>query len=313
MPLGDSKGAFYEDEFRMEAAPWFLDPKLDAEMVVDPKTMQTNKQLDKAELEPSTGTGIEVNWLTDMFGSKDAIKTIPADPVTQYPTQDEAKEAIKYGFGYGSGNESYINAEVARVFADKKGNLLKVTGRPGDIIEDAAGEDFTKNEDLTKLSNLGLRERIGTLYAQGALAVNRIPIAAIGFDPGSTTIDAEIKNPTIGGLTKSGGGQMYLNLANKSTVVHESIHNGLAKLVKEDPEAKKLVAKGPATEETLVRYMMYKYAGDPEKGLGDISDKERASAIQIFEKIAPDYKNVVEKLQERAIEYLKNKRPGGPR
>lgn len=62
MPIGDSKGAFYEDEFRQVAAPWFIDPKMegDEKMVVDPSVMQTNKKLDQAELEPSTGMGIEV-------------------------------------------------------------------------------------------------------------------------------------------------------------------------------------------------------------------------------------------------------------
>lgn len=63
MPIGDSKGAFYEDEFRQVAAPWFIDPKMegDEKSVVDPKSMQTNKQLDKAELDPTTGIGIEVS------------------------------------------------------------------------------------------------------------------------------------------------------------------------------------------------------------------------------------------------------------
>lgn len=62
MPIGDSKGAFYEDEFRQVAAPWFIDPKMegDEKMVVDPGVAQMNKELDTAELEPSTGMGIEV-------------------------------------------------------------------------------------------------------------------------------------------------------------------------------------------------------------------------------------------------------------
>ena len=69
MPIGDSKGAFFEDEFRAEAHPWYIDPKDiegDRKMEVAPKTVYTNKQLDQAELDPSTGTGIEVGLKTEI-------------------------------------------------------------------------------------------------------------------------------------------------------------------------------------------------------------------------------------------------------
>lgn len=38
MAIGTSKGAFHEDEFRHEAAPWFIDPKLEDtdNNVIDP-------------------------------------------------------------------------------------------------------------------------------------------------------------------------------------------------------------------------------------------------------------------------------------
>ena len=61
MPIGDSKGAFYEDEFRQVAAPWFLSPEMDRKMVVDPGKMMVDKELDKAELDPLYGIGIEIN------------------------------------------------------------------------------------------------------------------------------------------------------------------------------------------------------------------------------------------------------------
>lgn len=47
MPIGTSHGAFHEDEFRLEAHPWFVDPKDDMEK--KPEDVDTDKQLDKVE------------------------------------------------------------------------------------------------------------------------------------------------------------------------------------------------------------------------------------------------------------------------
>lgn len=84
MGIGTSKGAFHEDEFRMEASPWFIDPKeLDDNVanpdvpnpgefsdntqrftrdqnVLTPGQIFRNKQLEDVELSPATGMGIEV-------------------------------------------------------------------------------------------------------------------------------------------------------------------------------------------------------------------------------------------------------------
>jgi hypothetical protein len=57
MGIGTSMGAYYDDEFHHAAARW--DDKYD-DNVIDPSTMYTNKALDAAELDPTTGLGIEV-------------------------------------------------------------------------------------------------------------------------------------------------------------------------------------------------------------------------------------------------------------
>lgn len=57
MGIGTSHGAFYDDEFHYESAKW--DDKYD-DNVVTPPQMNTNKSLDKSELDPTTGLGIEV-------------------------------------------------------------------------------------------------------------------------------------------------------------------------------------------------------------------------------------------------------------
>ncbi len=67
MGIGDSKGAFYEDEFRQAAAPWFIDPKME----VSPDKMMQDKELDDVETQPSTGMGLEVDYTLPEGWEKD--------------------------------------------------------------------------------------------------------------------------------------------------------------------------------------------------------------------------------------------------
>lgn len=80
MPIGDSKGAFYQDEFRQIADPWFIDPKMegDESMVKTPNQVETNRQLDKAELDPTTGLGLDVSY---KFSSSTSA---PSDPIGDF-------------------------------------------------------------------------------------------------------------------------------------------------------------------------------------------------------------------------------------
>lgn len=69
MPIGSSIGAFHEDEFRYEAAPWFIDPKMEEKdnNVVTPKDVQRNQTLEKIELNPATSLdGLEVAMKNQM-------------------------------------------------------------------------------------------------------------------------------------------------------------------------------------------------------------------------------------------------------
>ena len=49
MGIGLSNGAFYEDQFHQAVAEWDPEKYDDNEMVVTPKQMDTNKQLDQIE------------------------------------------------------------------------------------------------------------------------------------------------------------------------------------------------------------------------------------------------------------------------
>lgn len=65
MGIGTSLGAFYEDEHHYNSVLW--DPERfqgDELMVKTPNQTMIDKQLDDAELDPSTGLGIEVGYKT---------------------------------------------------------------------------------------------------------------------------------------------------------------------------------------------------------------------------------------------------------
>jgi len=57
MGIGTSKGAFYRDEGHYQASQW--DDKYD-DNVITPQDLKTRKDLDAAELNPTTGLGIEI-------------------------------------------------------------------------------------------------------------------------------------------------------------------------------------------------------------------------------------------------------------
>lgn len=97
MGIGTSKGAFYEDEFDYLRSVW--DDKYD-ENVVTPRDMQTNKQLDKAELDPTTGMGIEVGWKT-------------ASPLVNI-TDEDINTAIDVGMGAGPGTIAGVASRGAK-------------------------------------------------------------------------------------------------------------------------------------------------------------------------------------------------------
>lgn len=173
----------------------------------------------------------------------------------------------------------------------------------------------SKNVDLTKLSNIGDRAKIATLYAQGALAANRSAIALMGFDPTQTDLSVGVGKTNIAGAFDPTSGKIWMNAETEgrapSTIVHESIHKGLAKLKSLAPEAKEIMKRLP-NEELVVRYMMATKMGNPEEGTGDISDKQRKSALALFD-IDKRYVKDLERLEELAAEARQTQRPRGPR
>lgn len=259
-----------------------------------------------------------------------------APPLTQYPSSADAQFARQSGFGYGQPTESYVQGNVARVLGSDK--LVRppdektVTKTARFIPQSGAGRELetltgavnndkdSRNLDLTDPNHADMRDKVGDVYARGALAANRNPIAALGFDPSHMVLDTEIKNPNIGGIYDGSKDAIYSNLGNKDfagssigSVVHESIHRGLNKL-RQNPEYAPIF-KGMPPEESAVRYMMHKYAGDPEFGEGQTGDEQRQQAIDLFENSSRsrEYQQMIDKLMRGAETEIARQKPRGPR
>ena len=260
----------------------------------------------------------------------------PAPKLSGYPSKEDAAFAAEQGFGYGSGNEDVLEGRTARVLGSERlptpvweGTKLKMqTGGKQFRPESAAGQllsevltsvdDDTRSKlvDLTLPENKAIRERLGTTFSQAALAATRNPVAALGFDPKRTVMDVVMQNANIGGAYSKKTDSIYANLTglDPSSVLHESIHRGLQKLRETKPEAMEKLKEDLPGEEMVVRYLMYATAGDPEKGIGSISDAQREESIMWFEKsmLNSRYKKGLKQLESLAAEAVKEKRPRGP-
>lgn len=246
--------------------------------------------------------------------------TPKAKNLSSYPSDEDAAFARAYGFGYGSGNESHVNGEVARVLGEYvKGNFEPKTavGRSlFDIMGAVHNEAKSKNINLLDPKNAYIADRLGQEYAKAALAVNRVPVAALGFDPSRVVVDTEAgKNNkvNIGGAYNEKLDSLYSNLSSPGTIVHESIHRGLKKLRK-DPALKE-VFDGLPSDEYITRYLMATQSGDPEKGSGDVGDAQRKTGIYFFTTgpKAEEYKKNLDIIERAAQDSIARQRERGPR
>lgn len=194
------------------------------------------------------------------------------------------------------------------------------------------------NIDLTRPEFKNVRDRIGNAYGKAALAVEGNAVAKLGFDPKmvmgdvsdvKTNLSGAYRNPNFPPRPNDEG--IYAAMTDPSAVVHESIHRGINMLWDKsegkgiyenrgaDPEFRKKLDKvwqDLPDEEMVVRYMMVKHAGDPEKLTpAGRPDKQRSQAIEMFESKYWGEKRVkaMDALMKLAEEEVGIKRPGGPR
>lgn len=273
-----------------------------------------------------------MNALGDFWGritgsDQPRVTETKAPPLSSYPSQADARYALEQGFGYGSGNEPYIEAHRARIMGVTDPRTGKFTPRAGaglllnQAVSAVDDDRLGKMLDLDKMENWKLKEKLGTTFTQAALAAQHNAIAMLGFDPSRTVMDIVLKGANIGGAYEKKRDAIYANIdaTDPSSVLHESIHRGLQKLRERSPEAKQILERDLPEEEYVVRWLMKSLAGDPEKGSGTIGDKQRATAISMFEDSPTGITNLpkrnreaVDRLLEIAAELRKEERPRGP-
>ena len=220
--------------------------------------------------------------------------TLLSPPLSSFPDTEHARTALESGFDYGRPEGAYLTGETQRTsLEDPRGHSLV---------------SFAEEVNKSPISK-GTKET-GEEYTKAALAVNRSPIAALGFSPDkiTTTPKLNTKEAVVGGAFNkkidSGFAKDSVSLA------HETIHRGLGMMKEKVPG----FFKGE-NEEVLVHYLMYRDMGDPNKGRGDASDNFRKHAIYKFEQgnRSGEFQRALKELETEAQRIIAARRPGGHR
>lgn len=233
---------------------------------------------------------------------------IKAELLKQFPSREEGIQAIQVGFGYKGPFDAVMEGNaplrVLKGSATDSGDLKS-------LFTDISFNKRTRTE-MKRDPELAIG------FARAAIAANRNPIAMLGFDPAEMTLSQEGKL-TFGGAYNKASDKIWADMGeNNATpfyLVHESIHRGFNLLSQKYPEVKKLMEELPS-EEYAVRYLMYKMAGDPEKGGGDAGDKQRAAALMFFDdhpSRSKGYRDALDKILKIAADEIGKRTPSGGR
>ena len=129
-------------------------------------------------------------------------------------------------------------------------------------------------------------------------AIKQSPVAHLGFDPAHTYLSRDVGETSIGGSQDKNA--IWVNANYPTTLMHESMHAGLDKLV----QAGKIPPMDRHTEEMTVRRMMHKHFGPVEAAHGPISK------MQMDEALATTSMTEIEKIEKAAEKHFKELHPG---
>lgn len=234
-----------------------------------------------------------------LFGGGGKGTTFPADPVTHYPSHDDADFARKYDYSYGQPYAPYFTGDKATLLSSSPNKT------PMDTV-DVSGRNF---------KNLGIGN--DDYYTRAALATNNSALAGLGFDPSHTAADF-IRDPkmvNILGTYAPKTDQIYANARDPSTIVHESIHRGMRKL-EDSPQWKPEfgdITHNAALNEAAVRHLMMNKMGNPEaENLGSVGKHQQDFAEAMFDGYSR-YQKLLDAMENAASNHIANKHPMGPR
>jgi hypothetical protein len=282
-----------------------------------------------------------LSWLKGTPSTPAASTFTPAPPLANYPTTDDADYARKYGFSQGAEAQPFLDNHTAHVmgrnvqtpatpFSTSQNGVPLPVPRPQEFFIPTAGQgsaskvvnavddpSLSQKVNLDDPNNGRLKGDLSNVVMRAGLAANRIPIAAVGFDPDRAALDPAIGGDgNIAGMTSvKKDYPIYSNVDpnDPSTLVHESIHRGMAKLTDMYPDKMHQIAQNLPDQEMIVRYLMQSQAGDPETAAQGAENKnQRNQAVNMFNStLYPEqsakYKSAIDQMNELAINAMKDR------
>lgn len=229
--------------------------------------------------------------ILDLFGSSETPVTV-APPLGTYPTKDDARFARDSGFGYGENWQGVL--DVVRALSD--------AGAP-------ISADGMYLDDVPSIPTTPVVDDDSVMRA--ALAANRSPLAALGFDPRKASVDVVSKGMNVEGFYDPKKDFIFYSRNSASdpegsALTHEATHRGI-KMLQDSPNA--VDWPNGSSEEIVVRQLMKANTGDPEQG--PTADRYKAGGWYLRD--TADGRKFLETLQHAAQREIARRKPGGPR
>lgn len=271
-----------------------------------------------------------LGWLRGTPPPTPDLGLAKAPPMTSYPSNYDADYARNYGFGDNNEHEEYLNNQKIRVLGSTPTSKGTKRATQAFKMENGTGhstEDLTdpKYSEVINLNNTpSINGVSNNLMMRAALAVNRSPIAAVGFDPSKV-----ITNPLLDRRMTNLGGQfdpatdyMYSTVWPDDSIVHESTHRGIQKLFDAHPDQTKEILSrlpgsgAPDDTETIVRWLMKTKAANKEEESiksyrPDYVHPQIEHAKKMFDNpgfVSSElYRKALNDLEELAIQHMKGR------
>ena len=238
------------------------------------------------------------DWVRDIF--RHSPKNIPAEPLKQYPSVEDAQAARAGGYGYGDTQAPFIEKGVPKFLGTNQGAMAP-------LGTDAVIQKMPQTRVPPEAH--GTINELRDDFTRAHLAGNYSPVMALGLEGRSTAADVSGTRKNIEGMyfpnTKS---MWYSNTVMPSTLGHEATHRGLH-LLAEDPRTPASIHNrilDPEKNEDLVRQLMRERVGDPEKATIPSGLLSRSIANRVSDKDLAAVDALVAQI-------MKERRPRGPR
>lgn len=287
MAIGVSDGSYFEDMYEAQMAPYM-----------------------PASLTEGGSTPSGDQGRIRLAGDFPRKETAPLPgPRTDWPTMDDVEISRQYDLSYGDPSARYIQPGLAGL------DTIPVEKVPRWFNEMMvqARKPLTSKEELKdptpEFSQVDIDQGAADYIHRAWLASRRSAVSQLGFDMGHTVLSPTNTEWTssLMGLYEPGKDRIWANSRYESSIIHESIHRGVQKLMKEGviPELEK------GTNEYLTRLLMHRHFRSYE-----VEDLGGPAAYKAFlgDTVGiPHNEKFLDRVEKAAADYIAKKRPGGPR